>query len=109
MGKGIFIQFSKRERSEGSANNHALVFYYHQDLDLAEEQLRIQSIFSLGHQWKPSVLDPVQSKYAVPDYTQINWDLFFPFQKIKESEAGTAAGYQTGQRRYSRKSEFLLQ
>lgn len=82
-GREFLFSFQKRERSEGSANNHALVFYYHQDLDLAEEQLRIQSIFSLGHQWKPSVLDPVQSKYAVPDYTQINWDLFFHFKKLR--------------------------
>ncbi|MEE2771221.1 MAG: hypothetical protein VX712_03320 [Bacteroidota bacterium] len=82
-GREFLFSFQKRERSEGSANNHALVFYYHQDLDLAEEQLRIQSIFSLGHQWKPSVLDPVQSKYAVPDYTQINWDLFFHFRKLR--------------------------
>jgi len=42
-----------------------------------------QTILSIGHQWKPSVLDTEANKYAVPDYTQINLDLFFLVKELK--------------------------
>ena len=81
-GREDLFSFQKRERSEGSADNHALVFYYDNDFSFSEN-VQIQSIVSVGRQWKPSVLDPVRNKYAVPDYTQINLDFFLNFAKLK--------------------------
>jgi len=81
-GREDLFSFQKRERSEGSADNHALVFYYDNDFSFSKN-VQIHSIVSVGRQWKPSVLDPVRNKYAVPDYTQINLDFFIKFAKLK--------------------------
>lgn len=82
-GREFLFSFQKRERSEGSGDNHALVLYYTNTLALGNENSNVKTIFSAGHQWKPSVLDPTLNKYAVPDYTHVNLDLFFNFNKWK--------------------------
>ncbi len=82
-GREFLFSFQKRERSEGSANNHALVVYYDQGIELNKGRSNIQSILSIGHHWKPEVTNAVQNKYAFPDYTQINLDLFINSQKLK--------------------------
>lgn len=82
-GREDLFSFQKRERSEGTGDNHALVVYYETNLNLTKINTQIQTIFSVGRHWKPYVLDPKLNKYAVPDYTQINLDLFFKFDKLK--------------------------
>lgn len=82
-GREFLFSFQKRERSEGTGDNHALVVYYTNTLPIGKDKLNLISIISLGHQWKPSVLDPILNKYAVPDYTHINLDLFFDIKKWK--------------------------
>lgn len=82
-GREDLFSFQKRERSEGTGDNHALVGYYETNLNLTKNNTQIKTIFSVGRHWKPSVLDPRLNKYAVPDYTQINLDLFFKFDKLK--------------------------
>lgn len=82
-GREFLFSFQKRERSEGSADNHALVATWENDWQIFRENIGLQSILSVGHQWKPSVLDPEKNKYAIPDYTHINLDLFFHFEKLK--------------------------
>lgn len=82
-GREDLFSFQKRERSEGSADNHALVLYYNTVLPILKERANIATEISLGRHWKPSVLDPARNKYAVPDYTHINLDLFFNFKKLK--------------------------
>jgi hypothetical protein len=82
-GREDLFSFQKRERSEGSGDNHALVFYYDDHFGLGKGKDQIQGIFSVGKHWKPSVLDPRLNKYAIPDYTHINLDLFFKFEKLK--------------------------
>jgi hypothetical protein len=82
-GREFLFSFQKRERSEGSADNHALVMYYDNKFSLGKSDSYVQSVLSLGQQWKASVLDPKLNKYAVPDYTHVNLDLFFSFEKLK--------------------------
>ncbi|MCM4158146.1 OprD family outer membrane porin [Gramella sp. AN32] len=82
-GREFLFSFQKRERSEGSADNHALIMYYDDTFTLGDPESKINTVLSIGHQWKPSVLDPKSNKYAVPDYTHINLDLFFSFKKLK--------------------------
>ncbi|TDQ32362.1 OprD family outer membrane porin [Zeaxanthinibacter enoshimensis] len=82
-GREFLFSFQKRERTEGSADNHALVFYYNTVIPLVQEQAEVSTILSLGRHWKPSVQDPIKNKYAVPDYTHINLDLFFNFKGLK--------------------------
>ncbi|WP_034888655.1 OprD family outer membrane porin [Gillisia sp. Hel_I_29] len=82
-GREFLFSFQKRERSEGTGDNHALVLYYTNTLAFGKEKFNLKTIFSAGHQWKPSVLDPILNKYAVPDYTHINLDLFFDIKKWK--------------------------
>jgi len=83
-GREDLFSFQKRERSEGSADNHALVFYYRSaDLPMKKERFTMTSILSLGRHWKPSVTNAELNKYAQPDYTHINVDLFFNFKNWK--------------------------
>ncbi len=82
-GREDLYSFQKRERSEGSADNHALVLYYNTNFNLIDKKAEVQSILSIGRHWKPSVLDAVSNKYAIPEYTQINLDLFFKFETLK--------------------------
>ncbi len=82
-GREDLFSFQKRERSEGTADNHALVLYYNTTLPIIKEKAELVTIFSLGRHWKPSVLDAVLNKYAIPDYTHLNLDLFFNFKKLK--------------------------
>lgn len=82
-GREDLFSFQKRERSEGSADNHALVLYFNTNWLLIKENADIDMILSLGRHWKPSVLDPVLNKYAVPDYTHLNLDFFFNIKKLK--------------------------
>jgi hypothetical protein len=82
-GRENLFSFQKRERSEGTADNHALVFYCDTSLNLVKEKAALRSILSVGRYWKPSVLNPELNKYAMPDYTQINLDLFLNLKKMK--------------------------
>ncbi|MGB5555297.1 MAG: OprD family outer membrane porin [Flavobacteriaceae bacterium] len=82
-GREDLFSFQKRERSEGSGDNHALVFYYDTQIELVPEQAKIQSILSVGKHWKPTLTDAVLNKYAMPSYTQINLDLYFKFDNLK--------------------------
>jgi len=80
--EGLF-SFQKRERSEGTADNHALVVYYHTRIPVKRDQFEIQSIFSVGRHWKPPALDAAANKYAIPDYTHLNLDFFFHIENLK--------------------------
>ncbi|WP_116769497.1 OprD family outer membrane porin [Maribacter litoralis] len=81
-GREDLFSFQKRERSEGSADNHALVFNYKNDFILSED-LNLMSILSIGKHWKPDVTNAILNKYAMPDYTHINLDIFFKLKKLK--------------------------
>ncbi|TLF44394.1 OprD family outer membrane porin [Maribacter aurantiacus] len=76
-GREDLFSFQKRERSEGTYDNHALVLTYDTTFPVLKNDLDIRSIVSLGRHWKPSVIDAERNKYAMPDYTHINLDLFF--------------------------------
>ncbi len=82
-GREDLFSFQKRERSEGTADSHALVFNYRANLPIKKEYLVMTSIFSIGRHWKPSVLEAALNKYAMPDYTHLNLDLFFNFKNWK--------------------------
>ncbi|TVZ14721.1 OprD family outer membrane porin [Maribacter sp. MAR_2009_72] len=82
-GREDLFSFQKRERSEGSADNHALVLNYKQEFKIFKEDLNLISILSIGKHWKPDVTNAILNKYAMPDYTHINLDIFFKIKKIK--------------------------
>ncbi|MEP2281545.1 OprD family outer membrane porin [Maribacter sp.] len=81
-GREDLFSFQKRERSEGSADNHALVLNYKKDFAVLND-LNLISILSIGKHWKPDPTDAVLNKYAMPDYTHINLDIFFNIKKLK--------------------------
>ena len=81
-GREDLFSFQKRERSEGSADNHALVLNYKTDFSAAKN-LNLTSILSVGKHWKPDVTNAILNKYAMPDYTHINLDIFFKLKKFK--------------------------
>lgn len=80
-GREFLFSFQKRERSEGSANSHAVLLTYDQSFTFGDGQLR--SIASVGRHWKPELADAAANKYAQPDYTHFNLDLFYTHQKLK--------------------------
>ena len=82
-GREDLFSFQKRERTEGVADNHALVLNYKNEFDVLKENLNLTSILSIGKHWKPEVTDASLNKYAMPDYTHINLDVFFNFKKLK--------------------------
>ncbi|MEP2687494.1 OprD family outer membrane porin [Maribacter dokdonensis] len=82
-GREDLFSFQKRERSEGSADNHALVFNYVNTSNVIDEELNLKTILSIGRHWKGSVTDATLNKYALPDYTHINLDVFFTIKKLK--------------------------
>ncbi|WP_036155412.1 OprD family outer membrane porin [Maribacter forsetii] len=81
-GREDLFSFQKRERSEGSADNHALVLNYKTDFSAAKD-LNLTSILSIGKHWKPDVTNAILNKYAMPDYTHVNLDIFFNIKKLK--------------------------
>jgi len=82
-GREDLFSFQKRERSEGSADNHALVFNYVNTSNVIDEELNLKTILSIGKHWKGNVTDAILNKYALPDYTHINLDVFFTIKKLK--------------------------
>jgi hypothetical protein len=80
-GRETLFTFQRRERSEGSANNHALVITHERSLKWNENALR--TVLSVGHQWKPSISNTRDNKYAIPDYTHLMVDLFYTSDKLK--------------------------
>ncbi len=93
-GREFLFSFQKRERSEGSANNHALLLTYEQGLKFGESALKV--IGTVGKHWKPDVSDAAQNKYAHPDYTHINLDLFYTHSKIKSLKPELLLVYKMG-------------
>jgi len=83
-GREDLFSFQKRERSEGTADNHALVFNYRTNFPILKDEFTMTSIFSLGRHWKPDVTNAELNKYAMPDYTHINFDFFFNFKNWKQ-------------------------
>lgn len=95
-GREYFFSFQKLERSEGSAGSHALVLTYQRPVVLKKDAIRLQSVLSLGRHWKPSFMDPATNKYAFPDYTHVNLDLFFEFEKIPNLKPELLLTYKAG-------------
>lgn len=80
--EGLF-SFQKRERSEGSADNSAFVLNYKKELEVFDKKLNLVTLLSVGRHIKPAVTDAILNKYAMPDYTHINFDIFFNIKKLK--------------------------
>lgn len=79
-GRESLFSFQKRERSEGSADNHAIVFYY--DRVFNTEKNKWRALLSVGHHWKPPVTNATDNKYGLPNYAHINLDIFWMPKKI---------------------------
>jgi len=79
-GREFLFSFQKRERSEGTADSHSVMFAYDTRISFGESSLR--TIYSIGRHWKPSVLDAAKNKYGIPSYTHINIDLFLDLVQI---------------------------
>lgn len=82
-GREDLFSFQKRERSEGSANNHAVVLTYGNSFPVINDRMDVRTIFSVGRHWKPAVTDAENNKYAMPDYTHMNLDLFLNIKGLK--------------------------
>ena len=95
-GREYFFTFQKLERSEGYSDNHALVFTYRRPFFIKPEQLILRSIISLGKQWKPEISDLANNKYAFPDYTHVNLDLFLDFMELPNLHPEFLLTYKAG-------------
>ncbi|THD66840.1 hypothetical protein E7Z59_11750 [Robertkochia marina] len=82
-GREFLFSFQKRERSEGTAGNHALVAYYNTRVEIPSIGTSIQSFWSVGQHWKDDPFDLALNKYAFPSYAHFNADLFFNIKGLK--------------------------
>ncbi|MBL6448438.1 OprD family outer membrane porin [Fulvivirga sp. 29W222] len=105
-GREVLFSFQKRERSEGSANNHAVVLTYARDFIWSSS--KIQSIISLGHQWKADVTDAENNKYAMPDYTHLNLDMFYTHETLKHFEPELLLTYKLSHGEFPENANFVL-
>ncbi|ELR73455.1 hypothetical protein C900_04307 [Fulvivirga imtechensis AK7] len=105
-GRELLFSFQKRERSEGSADNHALVLTYDQTFTINNDKLR--TVFSAGHHWKPPVTDPADNKYAQPGYTHLNFDIFYTSEKLKHLQPELLLVYKIGQGDFPENPNFIL-
>jgi len=105
-GREDLFSFQKRERSEGAADNKALVFTYDMTTSFGKDKLR--SIISVGHQWKPSVLNPSENKYAMPSYAHFNLDLFYTTPKLAGLKPELLLVYKTGYNKYPDNMNFVI-
>lgn len=103
--EGIFT-FQKRERSEGSADNHALLATY--ELRQQVKELKIRGILSVGHQWKADVTNAPDNKYALPSYRHINLDWFFEHTKLKSLKPELLLTYKQGIGDFPDNPNFIL-
>jgi hypothetical protein len=80
-GRETLFTFQRRERTEGSANNHGLVLAHERSFKWNQAGLR--TVTSIGHQWKPSLSNAAENRYSMPDYTHLMVDLFYTHEKCK--------------------------
>ncbi|MDF9798810.1 hypothetical protein OKW21_004073 [Catalinimonas alkaloidigena] len=95
-GREPLFSFQKRERSEGTANSHAVVFTFDRTFPLNNDNDRFQSIISIGHHWKPPVSNAADNKYAMPDYTHLNLDFFYHSKNVKRLKPELLLTYKIG-------------
>jgi hypothetical protein len=81
------------ERSEGAADNHALLFSYTRPIILIPDKIKLRPTLSAGRHWKASVLDAADNKYSFPDYTHINIDIYVDFLKLPNLKPEILLGY----------------
>ncbi len=106
-GREFLFSFQKRERSEGFGNNHAITLYYSKQIELGENH-RLRNIFSIGHQWRPSVTESALNKYAIPNYMHINLDLFYENVNWKGFEPELLLTYKLGTGNFPENPVFIL-
>jgi len=104
-GRESLFSFQKRERSEGTANNHALFISYERTFGTKN---KLRSIISTGYQWKPSVTDAADNKYALPSYTHVNFDFFWIPERSKGLRPELLLTYKRGMGDYPDNSNFIL-
>lgn len=105
-GREFLFSFQKRERSEGAANNHALVAYY--DQTFGKDKNKWRGIFSVSHHWKPDVTNAEDNKYAQPNYMHVNLDIFWMPQNIKGLRPELLLTYKKGTGDFPDNPNFIL-
>lgn len=103
--EGLFT-FQKRERTDGSANNQALLLSYESTFSV--KQFSVKGIYSLGHQWKASVTSPKENKYALPSYQHLNLDWFFSHSAIPSLTPEILVTYKRGIGDFPDNPNFIL-
>ncbi len=103
--EGTFT-FQKRERTEGSRQNHAMVVSFASVF--AGEYASLNSVLSIGHQWKPAPSDAQRNKYALPEYTQINLDLTGRFAGIRNLKPEILLTYKIGHDEFPENPAYIL-
>jgi len=105
-GREFLFSFQKRERSEGSANNHALLLTVDRSFGWKESKLR--SILSIGHHWKPSVTNAEDNKYGQPNYTHFNLDLFYTHKKFNQLKPELLLTYKVSSGDFPENPNFII-
>ncbi len=105
-GREVLFSFQKRERSEGAADNHALVLNFHNQIKWSGQSIVLES--SIGHHWKPAVVNQSDNKYAQPDYTHINLELAYNNDKFSKLKPELFLVYKMGGDNFPDTPNFIL-
>ena len=103
--EGIYT-FQKRERSEGSADNHALLLTYERRADFQNSNL--QATMSLGHQWKSDVTYAANNKYAQPSYRHLNLDFYYTHNRLINLRPELLFTYKMGMGDFPDNPNFII-
>ena len=93
-GRESLFSFQKRERSEGNADTYALLMTI--DKNWTFNSGKLHSILSTGRHWKATVATAEDNKYALPNYTHLNLDLFYTSARLKNLQPEFLLTYKRG-------------
>ncbi|MCX2743904.1 OprD family outer membrane porin [Mangrovivirga sp. M17] len=105
-GREFLFSFQKRERTEGFANNHAIVLTYQRKI--ISGQNVFNTTISAGRHIRPTVTDPELNKYAMPDYTHINLDVFYSNESLKGFKPELLLTWKPGSGNYPDNPNYII-
>ncbi|NMM48266.1 OprD family outer membrane porin [Marinigracilibium pacificum] len=105
-GREFLFSFQKRERTEGFANNHAIVVSYQRNFEW--KQNTFNTTVNVGRHFRPTVTDPELNKYAMPDYTHVNLDLYYKHKKLPKLEPELLLTWKPGSGTYPDNPNFII-
>ncbi|GAA4822947.1 hypothetical protein [Algivirga pacifica] len=73
-GREPLFSFQRRERAEGTGNSEGMMVQLTKDWEFRKWKLK--AVAGYGYYWRSDPLNAFENKYAIPEYEQLNLNLF---------------------------------